>query len=374
MKETISLRELAAVFFKLGVIGFGGPAAHIAMMQREVVEKRNWMDQQEFLDLIGITNLIPGPNSTELAIHIGYTARGWKGLLIAGLCFILPAVGITGTLAYFYTLYGKLPQVELFIYGLKPAIIVIIGLLVYKLSVKLFTNIWLTILGISIFFLSLFGLSELTLLITAAAIAATYHFIKKRKSTNLYSLVPFALLTSDSINIKLFFTFLKIGSILYGSGYVLFSFIETELVSKGFLTTNQLIDAITVGQITPGPVFSSVTFVGYQINGWPGAIYSTIAIFLPSFLFVILIKPLVHRLKNSDLFQLILKSVNVAAVALIATTCISLIKESITDGPNLLIALIILGIMLLHKNINTGLVLVISMLLGFGIKLFSAFG
>lgn len=366
--NTIGLKELAKVFFKLGCLGFGGPAAHIAMMQREIVEKRKWLNLQEFLELISITHLIPGPNSTELAIHIGYTTRGWKGLFIAGICFIFPAVVLTCILAYFYKQYGQLPEVETYLYGLKPSITIIILLLVFKLTTQFITNPKSIILTCGVFVLSLAGYSEMTLLLLTLALSLLYYTYYRVSRNHLPSFIPLLAIPYTGyhadVNIKLFWIFLKIGSVLYGSGYVLFSFIETELVHKGLLTRTQLIDAITAGQITPGPVFSSVTFVGYQIGGWSGAVFSTIAVFIPSFLLILLITPIVHYLKRSNLFQLILKAVNITSIALIASVCISLTSESIRDKNDFIIALTILSISLFFKKINTGILLLIGLILG----------
>ncbi|HAF33730.1 MAG TPA: chromate transporter, partial [Sphingobacterium sp.] len=306
MQENVNVKEIAKVFGKLGIIGFGGPAAHIVMMRDEVVIKRMWMNEQHFLDLLGATNLIPGPNSTEMAIHIGYDKGGWKGLLTAGLCFILPAVFITGIFAYLYNLYGQLPEVQPFIYGIKPAIIAIILAAIYPLAKQPVKSINLALIGIAVLLAAVFGVNEIYLMFGAGLLAfGLYKIQSKQKNDTLQSIVPLTFLQIiqttfwTATNTKLFWTFLKIGSILYGSGYVLFAFLDTELVATGILTRQQLMDAIAVGQFTPGPVFSSVTFIGFQINGLSGAIISTIAIFLPSFVFVALLNPLMKKLRNS---------------------------------------------------------------------------
>jgi chromate transporter len=295
MKNKTDLKDIAKLFLKLGTIGFGGPAAHIAMMHEEVVEKRNWLTEQHFLDLVGATNLIPGPNSTEMAIHIGHEKGGWKGLIIAGLCFILPAVFITGIFAWLYKQYGQMPGVHPFVYGIKPAIIAIILGAIFPLAKKSLKSVELAIIGLMVLMSSLLDFNEIYLMFGAGFLALILTSIRNKKMTGTNSIFPFALLqiTSTTIlsatNFNLFLIFLKIGAILYGSGYVLFAFLDTELVSTGILSRAQLIDAIAVGQFTPGPVFSSVTFIGYQINGLTGAIVSTIGIFLPSFVFVALL-------------------------------------------------------------------------------------
>ena len=351
------LKDVAKLFLRLGVTAFGGPAAHIAMMQQEVVTKRKWMTDQHFLDLVGATNLIPGPNSTEMAIHIGQERAGWKGLLVAGLCFILPAVLITGLFAWLYKTYGQLPDVQPFVYGIKPAIIAIILAAVYPLAKKSLKSIALGIIGVAVLMLSLLGINEISLMFGAGLLALTFNFFKQQKNSNGF--FPFSILQISATtllpvtNSQLFWIFLKIGSILYGSGYVLFAFLDTELVAKGLLSRQQLIDAIAVGQFTPGPVFSSVTFIGYQINGPTGAIVSTIGIFLPSFVFVALLNPIVKRLRHSNLFAAFLDAVNVASVAIIISVCYAMGKDSITDWRTILIAVASIVITVGFKKINS---------------------
>src|SRR5687767_2107289 len=325
--EKTKLKHLAKLFTTLGLIAFGGPAAHIAMMRDEVVRKRMWMSDEHFLDLVGATNLIPGPNSTEMSMHIGQEKAGWKGLVIAGMCFILPAVCITAVFAWLYKEYGQLPQVQPFIYGIKPAIIAVILAAVYPLAKQSLKSIELVLLGVAAIVLALAGINEIYILFGAGLIALALKALRSNsKNKKLNGILPFGLLqistTALSVsNAKLFFIFLKIGAILYGSGYVLFAFLDAELVATGMLSRQQLVDAIAVGQITPGPVFSSVTFIGYQLNGWSGAVVSTIGIFLPSFVFVALLNPLVKKLRTSKLFSSFLDAVNVASVALIAVIC-----------------------------------------------------
>jgi chromate transporter len=255
------IKEVAKLFLRLGVTAFGGPAAHIAMMHDEVVNKRKWMSEQHFLDLVGATNLIPGPNSTEMAIHIGHERAGWKGLIVAGLCFILPAVFITLIFAWRYKQYGQLPEVQPFVYGITPAIIAIILAAVYPLAKKSLKSIELAIIGITVLILSLLNLNEIYLMFGAGIIALILASFKNNKLKNVNGFFPFTILQISSpqivsaTNVKLFLIFLKIGAILYGSGYVLFAFLDTELVSTGIITRQQLIDAIAGGQITPGTRF-----------------------------------------------------------------------------------------------------------------------
>ena len=369
--EKTSLRELAVLFLKLGLTAFGGPAAHIAMMQKEVVEKRNWMDHQHFMDLIGATNLIPGPNSTEMAIHIGHERKGWKGLIVAGCCFIVPAVLITAFIAWLYRIYGQLPEVRPFIYGIKPAVIAIILSAVFPLARKALKNIELGIIGALALIASLAGLNEIAVMFGAGFIVLLF-YISRRTGRDLRNYMPALFLNIPLLsqeNVKIFWIFLKIGAVLYGSGYVLFAFLDTELVAKGMLTRTQLVDAIAVGQFTPGPVFSSVTFIGWQMNGWQGAIFATIAVFLPSFVFVALLNPLVPKMRESRLFSAFLDGVNIASVAIILTVCISFGRETISDWRTILIAALSLVVTLGFRNINTVFLIIGSAVMGYLLQL-----
>jgi len=371
MNNNQNLKEIAKLFLRLGVTAFGGPAAHIAMMQEEVVVKRKWLSEQHFLDLIGATNLIPGPNSTEMAIHVGQEKGGWKGLIIAGLCFILPAVFITGFFAWLYKQYGQLPEVQPFIYGIKPAIIAVILGAVFPLAKKSLKSIELAIIGLIVLIGSLAGFNEIYLMFGAGFLALFLAYWRNSKSNNLNSFLSLTFLQLNNqtmlstSNAKLFLIFLKIGAILYGSGYVLFAFLDSELVSTGILTRQQLIDAIAVGQFTPGPVFSSVTFIGYQINGLTGAIVSTVAIFLPSFVFVALLNPLVKKMRDSKLFSAFLDAVNVASVAIIVAVCFDMGKDTITDWRTILIAVLSIGITFGYRKINSAFVVFGGSIIGY---------
>lgn len=369
MKNENNLKELAGIFLKLGITAFGGPAVHIAMMRQEVVAKRKWMSEEHFLDLIGATNLIPGPNSSEMAIHIGQDRAGWKGLLVAGLCFICPAVIITLFFAWLYKQYGQLPEVQPFIYGIKPAVISIVLAAVFPLARKSLKSLRLGIIGVLVLVLSLMGISEIVLLFGAGILAMAISFSNHKNTAS--SIVPimllkipdFALLSPNNLN--LFLIFLKIGAILYGSGYVLFAFLDTELVGRGLLTREQLIDAIAVGQFTPGPVFSSVTFIGFQINSWSGAIMSTVGIFLPSFVFVALLNPILKMMRSSELFSKFLDAVNAASVAIIASVCYEMAKESIADWKTVFIAMICLAVTFSLKKINSAWIVLIGAIGGY---------
>jgi chromate transporter len=358
--------EVAKVFLRLGCIAFGGPAAHIAMMENEIVKKRKWMSADHFLDLVGATNLIPGPNSTEMTMHCGHERAGWKGLVVAGLCFILPAVIITGGLAWGYQVYGQLPEVEAFIYGIKPAIIAVIVSTMITLGQKALKSVTLGIIGGLAAIITLLGVNEIYILFGAGAIGILIHLIQKQSTANTLTLpfllaaVPAQLSTS-----KLFWIFLKIGSILYGSGYVLFAFLDAELVTKGFLSKQELIDAIAVGQFTPGPVFSSATFIGWQIAGLPGAIAATVGIFLPSFLFVAFLNPLIPKLRKSKIMSAFLDTVNITSIAIILAVVVEMGRETLLDWRTIVIAILSFAVTFYFKKLNTAFVVIGGAALGY---------
>ena len=371
MEEKNNLKELARLFLKLGIIGFGGPAAHIAMMQEEVVFKKKWLTEQHFLDLIGATNLIPGPNSTEMAIHIGHERAGRKGLIVAGFCFIFPAVLITLLFAWLYKEYGQIPEIKPFLYGIKPAIIAIILSAIFPLAKKSFKTIQLSIIGVIVLVLSLLNYNEIILMFGAGIIALIIYYLKNNTNKSINAFIPLTLFQFSNTNListtnlNLFLIFLKIGAILYGSGYVLFAFLDAELVATGLLSRTELIDAIAVGQFTPGPVFSSVTFIGYQINGFSGALISTIAIFLPSFIFVALLNPLVKKMRNSNVFSAFLDAVNVASIAIIISICLEMGKETIIDWRTILIAIVSIIITFNYRKINSAFIVLGGSIIGY---------
>ena len=368
MSKKAKLREIALLFFKLGSIAFGGPASHIAMMEDEVVRKRKWMSQEHFLDLVGATNLIPGPNSTEMTMHCGHEQAGWKGLFVAGFCFIFPAVVITSIFAWFYQQYGKLPEAEPFIYGIKPAVIAIIIMAAYRLGTKAVKNTELAILGLLTMGACMFGVNEIIALFGTGLLGLIFYFIKKSKY-NLNGLSLFLLIQPAAFlkvgSFKIFLSFLKVGAILYGSGYVLFAFLDSELVAPGWLTRQELIDAIAVGQITPGPVLSTATFIGWQMQGAIGALAATLGIFLPSFLFVLLLNPLIPKMRKSKIIGAVLDAVNVAAVALIIVVCIAMGRDTLTDWRAVLIAIISLLVVFVFKKVNSAFIVVGGALLGY---------
>lgn len=365
-----NLREVFFLFARLGVTAFGGPAAHIAMMRHEVVKKRQWMNDASFLDLMGATNLIPGPNSTELAIHLGKERAGWKGLITAGFLFIFPAVLITSIVAWLYKEFGSLPAVEPFVYGIKPAVIAVILIAVVPLGRTAIKNRLLAVLALVVIALALFGYHEIILLFGSGLVYMLYVYIKRNRQ-NLNSFIPIVFSGSYHTlsNSELFIIFLKIGSVLYGSGYVLFAFIDTELVATGILTRQQLMDAIAVGQFTPGPVFSSVTFIGYQINGFAGALAATVGVFLPSFIFVTLLNSVMGILKKSQLFASFLDAVNVASVAVIAAVCWFMGQESIIGWQTAAIALSSLLLLLVYPKLNTAFIILFGSVSGYFLTL-----
>jgi len=371
-----SLKELFFLFLKLGLTSFGGPVAHIAIMENEIVKKRNWLTEQHFLDLIGATNLIPGPNSTEMAIHIGQERAGFKGLIVAGVCFILPAVIITAIFAVLYKEYGRLPQLHPFLYGISPAVIAIILAAIYPLARKSLKTLELVLVGVVTLILSLFGLNEIYVMFGAGFFMLALTAIRNNKTNTLKSIssVTFLHISGTGIfsttNLSIFLTFLKIGSILYGSGYVLFAILDSELVAKGIISRQQLIDAIAVGQFTPGPVFSSVTFIGYQINSFTGAIVATIGIFLPSFIFVALLNPFVRKMRNSKLFSVFLDAVNVASIAIIVAVCYQIGKDTISNWRTIVIAITSLIAVFRFKKINSAIVVIGGAILGYILILF----
>ena len=360
MEERNRLLEVAGVMFRLGSMAFGGPAVHIAMLEEEVVTKRKWISREHFLDLVGATNLIPGPNSTQMTMHCGKERAGNWGLLVGGISFIFPAVLITGVIAWLYFKYSQLPQFEPFIYGIKPAVLILIGSAVVKLGRKALKSWELGVLGSLVFISSIMGLNEIIALLGAGFLGFAYFSIKNNRS-NLTSSFFFPLLLSKTsftlfaqiTNLNVFWTFLKIALVLYGSGYVLFAYLDAELVEKGWLTRQQLLDAIAVGQFTPGPILSTATFIGYQLTGFWGAVLATVGLFMPSFILVMLLNPLVPKMRKSKSFGYLLDSINIAAVAVIAAVLFMMGREILLDWRSITIAVVSIVATLIWKKINT---------------------
>ena len=342
-----ALLELAALFLKLGTIAFGGPAAHIAMMEREVVGRLGWLSHEQFLDLLGATNLIPGPNSTEMAIHIGHRRGGWPGLLVAGICFILPAACIVTLIAWAYVRYGQLPQVGAILYGIKPVIIAIVVQALWKLARVAVKTKTLAVIGLAAVALCFLGVNELIILLAAGLLVAAIRWVRQRKSTMAGAFIPLwpnpvSLFTAAAMTApvvaapftlgSMFLVFAKIGSVLFGSGYVLLAFLRTDFVEKRhWLTESQLLDAVAVGQFTPGPVFTTATFIGYLLGGGLGGVVATIGIFLPAFFFVAISGPLVPRIRQSPLAGALLDGVNVASLALMIAVTYRLGAAALVD-------------------------------------------
>jgi chromate transporter len=357
--------QIAGLFLRLGITAFGGPAAHISIFHDEVVERRKWLTDQEFLDLLGATNLIPGPNSTEMAIHIGFVRAGWIGLVLAGTCFILPAMLIVIGLSWLYVQYGNLPQARWIMYGIQPVVIAIIIQALFGLGRKAIKGILLALIGSLSLILYFLNINPILILLIGGVLALlakqAVHIRHHIRSIFPYflslNLIP--LLSSQPYSSWiLFFTFLKIGAVLYGSGYVLFAFLYAEFVEKlGWLTQQQLIDAIAIGQVTPGPVFTSATFIGYILGGLSGAVIATVGIFLPSFIFVAMSNPLIPKIRNSLWAGSFLDGVNVASLGLMAGVTWLLGRGSFPDLITAAIGVISLVLLLKFKINSTWLIL-----------------
>jgi chromate transporter len=373
-----SLAELAGLFLKLGTVAFGGPAAHIAMMEDEVVRRRHWLTREEFLDYLGATNLIPGPNSTELAIHIGHARAGWPGLLVAGACFILPATVIVGVIAWAYVRFGTLPEIKAVLYGIKPVVIAVVAQALWGLGRTALKTRTLVVLGGAAVLAAAVGVHELLILSGAGLImvvgrwvvapgpqhpalllaGATHDLIQSSPSPTRVAVRTAAVAAGGVAAAPfgpwpLFWTFAKIGAVLFGSGYVLLAFLRADLVERlGWLTERQLLDAVAVGQVTPGPVFTTATFIGYLLGGTPGATVATVGIFLPAFIFVALSGPLVPRLRRSPTAGAVLDGVNVASLALMAVVTWQLGRAALVDS--LAVALAAVStVLLLRFRVNS---------------------
>jgi len=363
-----TLRELALLFLRLGATAFGGPAAHIAMMQHEVVRRRRWLSEERFLDLLGATNLIPGPNSTEMAIHIGWERRRWSGLVVAGVAFILPAMLITGVLGWVYVRFGSVPTAAWLLYGVKPVILGVVLQAIWGLTPTAARTTRLRVLAALAAIVAAFGVNELVVLFgsgAAAVIAARLGSPPTPGSGNelhqLAPVIPVAAAAAGASAVTLpglFWIFFKIGSVLFGSGYVLLAFLRTDLVERlGWLTEAQLIDAVAVGQVTPGPVFTTATFIGYMLAGPSGALIATAGIFLPAFIFVALSGPLVPRLRASPGAGAFLDGVNVASLALMAVVTLQLGRAALIDVPAVALAAVAAVLLVRFKLNATWLVL-----------------
>lgn len=369
------LTELATVFLRLGAIAFGGPAAHIAMMDHEVVNRRQWMSREKLLDLLGITNLIPGPNSTELAIHIGYERGGWRGLLIAGSCFILPAMLIVWSLAAAYARYQTVPSLQWLLYGIKPVIIAIVLQALWKLGKKAAKDVPTTIAGVAAVAAYFAGFNEALLLLLLGIVVMLVKNWQHRGTTTGAFLLPFsgtlaqaggATTAAASVSwVSVFLFFLKVGCVLYGSGYVLLAFLQRDLVEHNqWLTSQQLLDAVAIGQLTPGPVFTTATFIGYLLAGNAGAIAGTFGIFLPAFLLVWVVNPLVPKLRQSSWASGFLDGVNAASLGLMAGVTYTLGRTALVDWLTVVLA-IVSAIMVFRFKVNSAWLVLSGGAIGF---------
>ncbi len=369
------IKQVALLFLRMGFTAFGGPAAHIAIMHDEVVVRRKWLTDEEFLDLVGATNLIPGPNSTEMAIHIGYLRAGWAGLILGGACFILPAVGMVLALAWVYVQYGATPQAGWLLYGIKPVVIAIILQALWTLGKKAIKGIFLLFVGLAVFGLYFAGVNELVLLLAGGLVVmAGSNLQRTARKSNSAMIFPVAgalkwlglpAVASTAFGLPLMFlTFLKIGAILYGGGYVLLAFLHSDFVVRyGWLTSQQLLDAVAVGQVTPGPLFTTATFIGYLLGGVRGGLLATLGIFLPSFIFVALSNPLIPKIRSSVWVRGLLDGVNAASLGLMAAVTWALGRASLVDPLTILLALAAL-VLLLRFKLNTTLLIAGGALIG----------
>ncbi len=357
----VPLRELALVFLKLGTTAFGGPAAHIAMMEQDFVTRRRWLTRQEFLDRLAAANIIPGPSSTEMAIFIGYERRGFPGLLVAGSCFIIPAALMVGLIAAAYVRYGSLPQVSGILYAVKPVVIAVIIQAFAKLARSAVKSKWLLIAGIMAGLLYAFHFHELLILAIAAAFAGVpviYRRAKIWRQSPALALAPLALVAAIGNGVpvgltRLFLVFAKIGAVLFGSGYVLLAFLRADMVERlHWLTERQLLDAVAVGQITPGPVFTTATFIGYVIARTPGAAVATLGVFAPAFIFVALSGLFIPQIRRSPIAGAMLDGVVVGSLALMGVVAWQLGRTAIIDIPTVILALVSL-IALLRFQVNS---------------------
>jgi len=358
-----NLLEVIFLFARLGFTAFGGPAAHIAMYHDEVVRRRKWIDEQHFLDLLGACQLIPGPNSTEMVMHLGFLRAGWAGLLLGGAAFILPATLIVTLFAWLYVEFGSFPQIGAVLYGVKPVVLAIIVHALWDLGRRALKTRLLALLAALVLGLSFLGVNEILLLFGAGLLFMLIQNRSRIRSAPAL-LLPLTGLGLPALLVQpfnfptLFWTFFKIGSVLYGSGYVLLAFLHADFVVRlGWLTNQQLLDAIAIGQVTPGPLFTSATFIGYLLGGLPGAALATLGIFLPAYLFVMISNPFIPKLRNSPWTASLLDGVNAASLALMAAVTLTLGYGSLIDWFSALLTLATFFVLLRFKLNSTWLVL-----------------
>jgi len=360
-----SLGQLAALFLRLGLTAFGGPAAHIAMMEDEVVNRKRWLDRQRFLDLLGVANLLPGPSSSELAIYIGQSQAGWAGLLLGGACFILPAALLTAMIAWAYTRFGSLPQATGILYGIRPVVVAIIFQALWRLGQTALKTKVLMIIAVGAAAASLAGLGPVWVLLCCGTVVLAKRSVQRLRSLPaVFGFVPTAAIITHWSLGNLFLIFLKIGAVVFGSGYVLLAFLRADLVDRlHWLTEKQLLDAVAVGQITPGPVFSTATFIGYILAGGRGAFLATVAIFLPAFFLVAFTGPLLPRLRKSKSVSALFDGVNAGSLGLMLAVVLFLAHAAIFD---LATALTAIGsaVLLLRFKVNATWVILAGAVFG----------
>ena len=370
---TTPLSEIALLFLKLGTTAFGGPAAHIAMMDEEVVRRRHWLSEQEFLDYLSAVNFIPGPNSTEMAIHIGHRRAGWPGLIVAGSCFIVPAAVLVGILAWAYVRWGALPQAEGLLYGVKPVVIAVVLQALWKLGRSAVKTIWLAAVAVAALALAAVGINELLVLAIGGllGLAGVWNRLRGQRASLFVpgikrALSAAAIAASVPVGLwPIFLIFAKIGSVLFGSGYVLLAFLRADLVERyHWLTQQQLLDAVAVGQVTPGPVFTTATFIGYVLHGTPGAIAATLGIFLPAFVFVAISAPLLPKLRASRTAGAVLDGINVASLALMALVTWQLARAAFVDWFTLLLGIASAIALLRFRGLNSAWLVLAAAALG----------
>ena len=359
-----ALKQIALSFLRLGTTAFGGPAAHIAMMEEEFVRRRGWVSHADFLDMLGASNLVPGPSSTEMAIHIGHQRAGWRGLVVAGVCFILPAMLIVMACAWAYATFGSLPQVQSVLYGVKPVIIAVVLQALWGLGRTAIKNSFLLAVGLLAAASAIAGGNVLAILLAAGLVTLLQAWIEQRRLSSNLVVLPMPakfLMAATSVSAAaipislsaLFLVFLKFGAVIFGSGYVLLAFLQADLVDRlHWLTQAQLLDAVAVGQVTPGPVFTTATFIGYLLGGVRGAVVATAGIFLPGFLFVAASRPLIPRIRRSKIAAAFLDGVNVGAVALMIAVTWQLSRAALVDFPTGAIAAFS-AVVLIYFRINS---------------------
>ena len=354
LKPWRTLAELAGFFLRLGLTAFGGPAAHVAMMERELVHKRRWLTREAFLDQLGATSLIPGPSSTQMAMGIGWRRAGWAGLILGGCCFILPAALLTLALAWAYVRFGRLPQARGLLYGIKPVVLAIVVQALGSLGRTAFRTRTLLALGLLALAASLLGVHPLAVLLGAGLAVLVLRRAREGSgpaAAGAWVLPALGASAWPAVGLaSVFLFFLKLGSVLFGSGYVLLAFLQADLVDRWhWLTQAQLLDAVAAGQVTPGPVFTTATFIGYVLKGWPGAVLATVGIFLPSFLFVALLGPLVPRLRRTPGAAAFLDGVNAGALALMTAVTWALLRAAVVDRWTLLLGVASAALLLRFK-------------------------